>query len=124
MPKHKNLEQSNMQQEIEIVKVKQQKKMPEQPKTVTRQDIMDFMAEQFRKQEETSRKQIERLDKMREDNQRHHEKFMKRMDECFKNMNKTLDSTSEGIKVSPNTEKSSKEIEIRVDQNALLSENS
>ena len=35
----------------------------------------------------------------------------------------TLDSTSEGIKVSPNTEESHKEIEIREYQGVILSEN-
>ena len=38
-------------------------------------------------------------------------------------MNKTLDSTSEGIIINPKTEESSKETEIREDQKALLSEN-
>ena len=64
MPNHKKLEQSNVQKEVKIVKVKQQKKTPEQPKKVTCQDVMDFMAEQFRKQ--------------REDIQRYHEELMKK----------------------------------------------
>ena len=45
------------------------------------------------------------------------------MDSGFKNLNETLDSTSEGIKVSPKTEESSKEIEIREYQGVILSEN-
>ena len=43
---------------------------------------------------------------MRECNKRHHETLMKQMDRGLKNRNETLDSTSEGIKVSPNTEES------------------
>ena len=50
-------------------------------------------------------------------------KLEETMDSDFKKVNETLDSTSEGIKVSPKTEESRKEIEIREDQNALLSEN-
>ena len=45
------------------------------------------------------------------------------MNSDLKNMTETLGSISEGIKGSPNTEESSKEIESREDQNALLSEN-
>ena len=105
-----------MQLEIEIVKVKQQKKMPEptqkedteiekQAGSKTEasrkpscQEMMNFIAEQFRKHNEILNEiQNETLNRMREDNQRYHEKFMKRMDECLKNMNKTLDSTSEGL---------------------------
>ena len=59
MPNHKNLEQSNKQQEVEIIKVKQQKKISEQPKKVTCQDVMDFMAEQSRKQKEELNKKFE-----------------------------------------------------------------
>ena len=144
MPNHKNLEQSNMQQEIEIVKVKQQKKMPEptQKEYMSMKEMLRIILEDnkrhheelrkirdegFRKLEETMdsgfKKMNENFRKQREDNQRYHEKFMKRMDECLKNMNKTVDSTSEGTKVNPNTEESCKEIEIREDQNALLPEN-
>ena len=105
IPNNNNLEQSNMQIQEEIVRVKQQMKMPEQPKKVTHQDIMDFMVEHFRRMDESFRRLEETMNR------------------GFKNMNKTLDSTSEGIIVSPNTEESSKETEIREDQNALLSEN-
>ena len=50
------------------------------------------------------------------------EETNKEMEMCLKNMSKTLDSTSEGIIVNPNTEESGKEIENREDQNAWLSE--
>ena len=42
--------------------------------------------------------------KRQEYNKRHHETLMKLMDSDLKNRNETLDSTSEGIKASPNTE--------------------
>ena len=109
MPNNKKLEQSNVQKEVKIVKVKQQKKTPEQPKKVTSQDVMDFITEQFRKRNEIIIRQ------MKEDQQRHHEELMKTMDEgfkkvaetmdrCLKNMSKTLDSTSESIIINPKTE--------------------
>ena len=47
----------------------------------------------------------------------------KQMDEGFKRLYATLDSTSEGIKVSPNTEESMKEIEIREYQGVIVLEN-
>ena len=51
------------------------------------------------------------------------EETNKEMEMCLKNMNETLNSTSKGIIVSPNTEESSKETAIREDQNAWLTEN-
>ena len=112
MPHHKTLEQSNMQLEIEIVKVKQQKKMPkptqkEASRKPTCQEVMNFMAEQVRKLEEDNQRHHEELRKIMDEGFR---KLDKRMDRCLKNMNETLDSTSEGIKASPNTEEHIKKI--------------
>ena len=51
------------------------------------------------------------------------EETNKQMGSGFKNLDETLDRTSESIKVSPNTEESRKEIEIREYQGVILSEN-
>ena len=59
IPNNKNLEQSNIQIEEEIVKVKQQKKMPEP----NWQEMMKFMAEQSRQTNENLRKQNKYLSK-------------------------------------------------------------
>ena len=51
MPNHKNLEQSNMQIEEEIVKVKQQKKMPEptHKEDMSMQEMLRIILENSRK---------------------------------------------------------------------------
>ena len=114
IPNNKKLEQSNMQIKEEIVKVKQQKKMPE-PTQKEDMSVKDMLRIIMERNKQIHKKQ----DKMREDNKRHHETLMKQIDESirkleetrdsgFKNLNETLDSTSEGIKE---------------DQNALLSAN-
>ena len=88
--------------QVEMVKVKQQKKTPEQPKKVTSQNVMGFIAELFRKRNESIIRQ------MKEENQRHREEFRKTMEEgfkrmtetmdgCLKNMSRTLNSTSEAV---------------------------
>ena len=50
-------------------------------------------------------------------------KLEETMDSDFKNLKGTIDNTPKGIKVSPNTEESRKEIEIREYQGVMLSEN-
>ena len=51
------------------------------------------------------------------------EETNKQMDHSFNNLDETLDSTLEGIKVSPNTEERRKEIEITEYQGVMPSEN-
>ena len=50
----------------------------------------------------------------------YNEETNKQMDSSFKNLDETLDSTSEGLKVNPNTEESRKEIEIREYQDVKM----
>ena len=92
-----------MQREVEIVKVKQQKKIPEQKKEESFEEWRDKFFKKFGKV-------IEEYDRKMSDKERQQ---LGQWIERFKNMNNTLGTTSEGRK----------ETEIREDQNAEPSEN-
>ena len=85
----------------EVVKVKQQKKMPEQPQKVTLQDIMDLMVEFNRKMDEDIKKQKEEDDeyyrKQREEREEDSREFRETIHSIFKPLHETLDCIAEDI---------------------------
>ena len=92
-----------------VVKVKQQNKMPEQPTQKggpSMQDLMNFIAE-------TSKKQEERINEKLDQNKEELFKKLDSINNIFKPVEETQDTTSEG----------SKEIEFKKDQSVLSPEN-
>ena len=126
MPNIKKLEQSNVQKKVKIVKMKQQKKIPDQSnkkEELSIQEMFKLLLESSKRQEESSKRMEENLKNYWKTMEEGFKRMAETMDGCLKNMSRTLNSTSEGIIVNPKTEESGKGIEIREDQNAVLSEN-
>ena len=125
MPNHKNLEQSNKQQEVEIVKVKQQKKISKQQASnkeearvgLNWERLMELMSsmkkdnkELMSSMEENNKQINESLRQIKEDNRRTHEK----LDSILENNKRMLEKLE--TKIDSINENSKK-------QNEVLSEN-
>ena len=115
----KEIEEGGQEQEIELVT---DSEMDQPDKAVARekpnwQDMMKFMAEQFKEQNkqmnENFRKQEENSKRLRKTMDEGFKKVAETMDRCVKNMNKAIETTSEGRK----------EIEITEYQGVMPSEN-